>query len=109
MRPLSLLPATSENAGAVTNWNEIPKTNFTMMKKFTLIMVLSFTVFMAGMTCLINNPNDQKGIWLSGYGLNADNPVTHAGSPDCNQTDGRADKAPINSLILSIFNTPSCG
>ncbi len=40
-------------------WNEIPKTNFTMMKKFTLIMALSVTVFMAGMTCLINNPNDQ--------------------------------------------------
>lgn len=52
-------------------------------------MALSVTVFMAGMTCLINKPNDQKGIWLSGYGLNAENTVTHAGSPSCNQTDGR--------------------
>jgi hypothetical protein len=89
MRPLSQLPGTPENEGAAMKWNEIPKTNFTMMKKFTLIMALSGTVFMAGMTCLINNPNDQKGIWLSGYGLNAENPVTHAGSPGCNQTDGR--------------------
>lgn len=69
-------------------WNEIPKTNFTMMKKFTIDNGIELYCLMAGMTCLINNPNNQKGIWLNGYGLNADNPVTHVGSPDCNQTDG---------------------
>jgi hypothetical protein len=88
MRSLSFLPATPGNEGAEMKRNEIPKTNFTMVKKITLIMVLCFTVFMAGMISLINNPNDQIGIWFSGYGLNAYNPVTRAGSPDCNQTDG---------------------
>ncbi|MBR9984793.1 MAG: hypothetical protein KFF68_02675 [Desulfosarcina sp.] len=86
MRLLSLLPITPENEGAVMKRNEFPKTDDPMITKVTWLMALLSLISIVFMIGLINNRIDQKGTCWRGCGLNVDDQVTHAGSPDYAQT-----------------------